>query len=134
MVSARSVLPEIPVGLMPHFSVANVRNLPYPEGVFGTVLCMDLLHWATSALEFESWWKEIWRTLKPGGVLCARFRIRGESDSSSPERSGQHWFLANPASVAGLVEKWGGEWVEPWLESPIKGGGRQGNALVRRMR
>jgi len=48
------------------FQVANLEDLPFPDGSFDGVLCSSVLEYAT---EPKSWLNEIARVTKPGGIL-----------------------------------------------------------------
>jgi len=121
VLTARSLVPELKTGLGPFFAVADTGRLPFRKGIFEKLICFDLLHWARDYGEFESWVREMWQTLKPNGIFEARFRCQEAS-----------WLLVEPLWVEGLVHELKGEWIEPWKETPIKGGGLQGSMSVRR--
>lgn len=84
------------------FATAKAQALPFTEAAFDEVHCIDVLHWASDAEEFESMWMEAWRVLKPGGIFFAT--LRTESQDAK-------WFHANPVLIETLVEKCKGEWL-----------------------
>ena len=57
----------------------DVGALPFEEGYFDFVLCMNGLHVFPNK---ERAYAEIWRTLKPGGELLACFYIAGEQKTA----------------------------------------------------
>jgi tellurite methyltransferase len=52
---------------------AGVGELPYAEGTFDTVLCIAVLHFMKDEDEWHRAVNDLWRVLKPGGLLFARF-------------------------------------------------------------
>ena len=135
VLTARSLVPELKSGFGPFFAVADAGRLPFREGNFDKLICIDLLHWAGDEKEFATWFRELWQTLGPEGILCARFRCRDKGPARFPEaQTGEKagWFLAEPRWVERLVRELKGEWLEPWKETPLKGGGMQGSMSVRR--
>ena len=55
-----------------HIRVAAIENLPYPDGSFDVVISNAVLHFAHDDAHFERMVGEMWRVLKPGGMLFAR--------------------------------------------------------------
>jgi ubiquinone/menaquinone biosynthesis C-methylase UbiE len=90
------------------FCAGRAQSLPFAAAVFDAVVCIDVLHWSADAAAFDAAWREAWRALRPGGVFCARLRIR---DFATASESG--WFLADRQRVEDAVAQGGGEWLEP---------------------
>ena len=55
-----------------HIRLAAIENLPYPDGSFDVVISNAVLHFAHDDGHFERMVGEMWRVLKPGGMLFAR--------------------------------------------------------------
>ncbi len=55
-----------------HFVVARAEELPYKDGFFDLAICSAVLHFASSASQFDAMVKSVWRVIKPGGYLFAR--------------------------------------------------------------
>ncbi|WP_017733959.1 class I SAM-dependent methyltransferase [Nafulsella turpanensis] len=54
------------------FITAPIEELPYPELMFDALVCSAVLHFAESKVHFLSMWKQLYRVLKPGGLLFIR--------------------------------------------------------------
>jgi SAM-dependent methyltransferase len=64
-------------GLSPSLASTNIRTgvleaLPWPEGSMDAVLSSAVLHFARDDDHFERMVRELWRVLRPGGLLFAR--------------------------------------------------------------
>ncbi len=55
-----------------HISVAPVEELPYPDRSFDVVVSNAVLHFARDDAHFQAMVGEMWRVLRPGGMLFAR--------------------------------------------------------------
>ena len=55
-----------------HLSVAKIENLPYQAEQFDAVICCAVLHFADNNQHFKSMINELWRVLKPQGMLFVR--------------------------------------------------------------
>ena len=58
------------------FSVSDIRDLPYPDAFFGTVICNAVLHFSEDEGYFRQALEECWRVLKPEGILFVRTAVR----------------------------------------------------------
>ena len=84
------------------FTVARGEQLPFRNSIFDEVHCIDVLHWASDVVAFETMWMEAWRVLKLGGIFFAT--LRTESQDAK-------WFHADRVLIEALVEKCNGEWL-----------------------
>ena len=66
---ASRLAPDLPTT---NFAVADVTNLPYPDGRMNAVICSAVLHFANDEGHFTSMVTEMWRVLAPGGLFFAR--------------------------------------------------------------
>ena len=66
---AKRLAPGLPSG---HFRVERLPTLSFPDGTFGAVIANAVLHFAADESEFGAVLGELWRVLKPDGVLFAR--------------------------------------------------------------
>ncbi|HEY0657335.1 MAG TPA: class I SAM-dependent methyltransferase, partial [Pyrinomonadaceae bacterium] len=55
-----------------NFQVSNVEEMPFPDGRFDAVISSAVLHFAANERQFFGMFKEMWRVLKPEGILFAR--------------------------------------------------------------
>lgn len=54
------------------FSLATVENMPYDSAEFDAIICSAVLHFANSESHFMEMGQELFRVLKPGGILFIR--------------------------------------------------------------
>jgi tellurite methyltransferase len=86
----------------------RMEALPFAAAAFDAVACIDVLHWSRDAEAFAAAWRGAWDVLRPGGLFFARLRIR----DLAPRPDGE-WFLADRKWLEQLVERDGGEWLQP---------------------
>ncbi len=55
-----------------HFKTSNLDNLPFETAFFDFVICSAVLHFAENEAHFDAMLNELWRVLKPEGVLFIR--------------------------------------------------------------
>ena len=66
---ASRIAPHLPPD---NFTVATLTGLPYASDHFDGVICSAVLHFAQDVDEFRGMVSELWRVLRPGGVLFTR--------------------------------------------------------------
>ena len=66
---AARLAPHIPGG---NFRVEPIESMSFPDACADVVLASAVLHFASDDTQFEAMVKEMWRVLKPGGMLFAR--------------------------------------------------------------
>lgn len=66
---AAEIAPALPAE---HFQVGDLASLPWPNEAVDAVLCSAVLHFADSEDHFGRMLVEMWRVLRPGGLLFAR--------------------------------------------------------------
>ena len=102
-----------------NFQVGPIERMPFPDGIAEVVLCNSVLHFARDEWHFRSMLTELWRVLKPGGMLFCRLgsrigmdfqRIRGNI-FLIPD--GSKWFLVDEAMLLGLTEEMNAVQVDP---------------------
>lgn len=54
------------------FIVAGVEDLPYPDKMFDAVICCAVLHFAENEEHFKTMWQQLYRCLRPGGIMFVR--------------------------------------------------------------
>lgn len=101
------------------FAVGRAEALPFHGCVFDEVHCVDVLHWASDAGEFEAMWREAWRVLKPAGSFLAKFRFADPPHAVIPRKT--RWFLPDYPRIQTLVGSLRGEWMKP-LETVMEAG------------
>ena len=101
-----------------HFRVAPVEQIPFPDAIADVVICSAVLHFARSAEHFYAMLNELWRTLKPGGLLFCRLGSRIGMDfeplSGGLYRVGNsEWFLVDEPMLLTLTRDRNAELVDP---------------------
>jgi SAM-dependent methyltransferase len=66
---AQSLAPELPAE---NFQVSKVEEMPFPDKRFDAVISSAVLHFAGSEQHFNGMLEEMWRVLKPEGLLFVR--------------------------------------------------------------
>lgn len=59
-----------------NFQVGAIERMPFPDSVFDVVMCNSVLHFARDDDHFNAMLAEMWRVLKPGGMLFCRLGSR----------------------------------------------------------
>lgn len=115
---ARRVAPGLPAE---NFRVEPVEKMTFADGSFDAVLSIAVLHFARDHAHFTEMLQEMWRVLKPGGLLFVRLgsRIgienrvvpRGEGRYSVPD--GSIRYLVDLETLVQLTAELGGRLLEP---------------------
>ncbi len=110
-------------GLAPpeRFAVAPVEALPFGDGGMDVVLSSAVLHFADGEAHFSAMLGEMWRVLRPGGMLWARLASSiGIEDRVVPLGGGRHRlpdgstrFLVDAATLAAHAATLGAEPLDP---------------------
>ena len=66
---AARLAPAIPED---HFRVESLDDLSLPDASIDGAVANAILHFATDEHHFDAMMDEIWRVLRPGGILFAR--------------------------------------------------------------
>src|SRR5579863_6837862 len=73
----RRLSASLQTGLPPeNFKVGSIERMPFPNALADVVLCNAVLHFARDERHFRSMLAELWRVLKPGGMLFCRLGSR----------------------------------------------------------
>jgi ubiquinone/menaquinone biosynthesis C-methylase UbiE len=102
-----------------NFQVAPVEQMPLPDASMDAVLCSAVLHFARDEDQFRAMLSELWRVLRPGGLLFCRLASRIGMDF--PRLSGglfqmpdgQQWFLVDEDMLLDLTEEMNAVLVDP---------------------
>ena len=93
--------------------------MPFPDGFADVVLCNAVLHFARDDNHFHSLLSELWRVLRPGGMLFCRLGSRIGMDFE-PVRGrifrvgdGSEWFLVDEEMLLELTEELNAVLVDP---------------------
>jgi SAM-dependent methyltransferase len=102
-----------------NFQVGPIDKMPFPHGFADVVICNSVLHFARDDRHFHAMLAELWRVLKPGGMLFCRLgsrigmdflRVRGNIFLVG---DGSEWFLVDEPMLLDLTEKMNAVLVDP---------------------
>jgi SAM-dependent methyltransferase len=102
-----------------NFQVSCVEKMPFPTAFADVVICSAVLHFARSEEQFQSMVAELWRVLRPGGLLFCRLGSRigmdfapmGNGLFAMPD--GQSWYLVDEKQLMSLTASMKGVLVDP---------------------
>ena len=102
-----------------NFQVGAIEKMPFTDGFADVVLCNSVLHFARDERHFRAMLSELWRVLRPGGLLFCRLGSRIGMDFEEVRENifvigdGQEWFLVDEAMLLELTEEMNGVMVDP---------------------
>lgn len=102
-----------------NFHVGPIEKMPFPDEFADVVLSNAVLHFAPSSKHFLAMLKELWRVLRPGGMLFCRLgsRIGMDFEPVRPNiyrlGDGSEWFLVDERMLLRLTEELNGVLVDP---------------------
>jgi SAM-dependent methyltransferase len=102
-----------------NFQVGRIEELPFPDHLADVVICCSVLHFARDEAHFRAMLSELWRVLKPGGMLFCRLgsRIGMEFERVRPNiyivGDGSKWFLPDEKMLMGWTEELNAVLVDP---------------------
>ncbi len=102
-----------------NFQTGAIEQMPFPDAFADVVLCNSVLHFARDDQHFRAMLAELWRVLRPGGLLFTRLgsrigmdfpRVRGNIYSIG---DGSEWFLVDERMLLDLTEELRAVMVDP---------------------
>jgi tellurite methyltransferase len=101
-----------------NFQVGRVEQMPFPGEFADVVLCSSVLHFARNDAQFLAMLAELWRVLRPGGLLFCRlasrigmdFEAMGNGLYAMPD--GQSWYLVDEQKLMDLTASMKGVLVD----------------------
>jgi SAM-dependent methyltransferase len=102
-----------------NFQLGLIERMPFPNGFADVVICNSVLHFARDEEHFRAILSELWRVLRPGGMLFCRLgsRIGMEFEQVRPNifvvGDGSEWFLVDEEMLLGLTEELNAVQVDP---------------------
>ena len=104
-----------------NFQISSVEKMPFADETFDWVLSSAVLHFAEDETQFDKMLREMWRVLKPTGMLFARLAstigIEDKVEKISERRfllpDGSERFLVDEAMLIAATENLGGTFIEP---------------------
>ena len=119
--------------LAPHLSehnflAADVADMPFPNEKFDLVISSAVLHFARDRQHFDRMLNEMWRVLKPGGMLFARLASSiGIEALIKPVREGWFWlpdgserFLVDEDMLTACAERLRARRLEPFKTTNVE--------------
>ena len=113
---ASELAPNLPVT---NFRVGPIEKMDFPDDFADVVICSSVLHFARDEAHFLTMLKELWRVLRPGGMLFCRLgsrigmnfeRLRGNIFRIN---DGSEWFLVDEIELMKLTEQMNAVMVDP---------------------
>jgi SAM-dependent methyltransferase len=113
---AAELAPNLPAE---NFRVGQIEKLDLPDGFADVVICNSVLHFARDDAHFLAMVSELWRVLRPGGLLFCRLgsrigmdfeRLRGNIFRIN---DGSEWFLVDEMMLMQLTEQMNAVMVDP---------------------
>ena len=101
-----------------NFQVGQIENMPFPDGFADVVICCAVLHFARDPRHFHAMLNELWRVLRPGGMLFCRMGSRIGMEFKRV-RDGvfqvghSEWFLVDEEMLLALTDELHATLVDP---------------------
>ena len=113
---AGELAPQLPAE---NFRVGAIEAMPFPDEFADVVMCSSVLHFARDEQHFLAMVEELWRVLRPGGMLFCRLgsRIGMEFERVRPNiyriGDGSEWFLVDEAALLDMTRQMDAVLVDP---------------------
>jgi SAM-dependent methyltransferase len=113
---AAQLAPDLPAT---NFRVGPIEKMDFPDDFADVVICSSVLHFARDEAHFLAMLKELWRVLRPGGMLFCRLgsrigmnfeRLRGNIFRIN---DGSEWFLVDEAELMQMTSQMNAVLVDP---------------------
>jgi tellurite methyltransferase len=102
-----------------NFQAGLIEEMPFPDALADVVICNSVLHFARDDDHFRAMLSELWRILRPGGMLFCRLGSRIGMDFEWVQgnryviRDGSEWFLVDEEMLLELTEEMNAVLVDP---------------------
>jgi ubiquinone/menaquinone biosynthesis C-methylase UbiE len=122
---ASELAPRLP---SEHFRVERVEAMSFPDAIADVVLSSAVLHFARDEEHFWAMLHEMWRVLRPGGMLFCRLAstigMEGRFRSLGGRRfellDGSRRFLVDEQMLMDATARLGGELLDPLKTSVVQ--------------
>lgn len=120
--SVRRLSAQLAPALSPdNFRVEPVEQMTFADGFADVVISSAVLHFARDAAHFDAMLREMWRVLKPGGMLFCRLassigmedRVRPIGSGRFALPDGSERYLVDEAMLMNLTATLGGSLLDP---------------------
>jgi tellurite methyltransferase len=123
--TASRLAPHLPVT---NFAVADLANLPHPDGRMHAVMCSAVLHFANDEAHFISMVNEMWRVLARGGLFFTRLssnigleQVIGRAGRQVRLPDGTDRFVVDESMLVRLTDRLGGRLADPINTTNVQG-------------
>jgi SAM-dependent methyltransferase len=132
--------PELP---KENFQAVAIEAMPFPDAFADVVVCNSVLHFARNEAHLDAMVRELWRVLKPGGMLFCRLGSTigaGEGmlvalgERRFQMSHGGEWLLVDEAMLMEWTLALGGELVDPLKTTVVQGQRCMTTWVVRKVR
>ena len=113
---AAELAPQLP---SENFRVGAIEAMDFPDAFADVVICNSVLHFARDEQHFLAMVSELWRVLRPGGMLFCRLGSRIGMEFERVRNhiyrigDGSEWFLVDEAALLRMTEQMNGLLVDP---------------------
>ena len=115
---ARQLAPQLPAE---NFRVEPVERMTFPDAFADVVVSSAVLHFASDDVQFDAMVREMWRVLKPRGMLFCRLassigmedRVRRVGGRRFVLPDGSERYLVDEAMLMDLTARLGGRLLDP---------------------
>jgi SAM-dependent methyltransferase len=115
---AKRLAPELPES---NFRAEPIEHMTFPDAFADVVLASAVLHFARDDAQFDGMVREMWRVLKPGGLLFCRLasdigmeaRVERIAGRRHLLPDGSERYLVDQAMLLERTRALGGELVDP---------------------
>jgi len=113
---AAELAPELPAS---NFRVGPIEEMEFVDAFADVVICNAVLHFARDEAHFLAMVEELWRVVRPGGMLFCRLgsRIGMEFEQLRENvfriRDGSEWVLVDEARLLQVTEQMNAVMVDP---------------------
>lgn len=120
--SVRRLSAQLAPALSPdNFRVEPVEQMTFADSFADVVISSAVLHFASDAAHFDAMLREMWRVLKPGGMLFCRLassigmedRVRPIGSGRFALPDGSERYLVDEAMLMNLTATLGGSLLDP---------------------
>jgi len=122
---AASLAPRLPAG---NFRLESVERMTFPDGHADVVISSAVLHFAADDRQFDAMVRDMWRVLRPGGLLFCRLasdigmesRMRRIAGRRFRLPDGSDRYLVDEAMLVDLTRTLGGRLLDPLKTSLVQ--------------
>jgi len=113
---AAELAPQLPPE---NFRLGAIEAMDFPDAFADVVICNSVLHFARDEQHFLAMVSELWRVLRPGGILFCRLGSRIGMEFERVRKNiyrigdGSEWFLVDEAVLLRMTEQMNGLLVDP---------------------